>query len=93
MSVYLVLNCILESLVELCCEGFLIPISPCGVLLKVGGITIYSARLSEVSKSSLRRVYCINISKHFVNLDLEHLKTAKQSISHVSSVSQATGVF
>jgi hypothetical protein len=77
MLVYLVLNYILKSLVELCYKGFLILISPYRVLLKVSSIMIYSTSLSKISKSSLCRVYSVNVSKHFINLDLKHLKTTK----------------
>jgi hypothetical protein len=87
VSAYLVLNYILKSLVELCYKGFLILVSPYRVLLKVGGITIYSTSLFKISKSSLCRVYSVNVSEHFVDFDLKYLKTAKQSISHVSLVS------
>jgi hypothetical protein len=87
MLVYLILNYILKSLVELCYKGFLILVSPYRVLLKVSSITIYSTCLSKIPKSSLHYVYSVNVSKHFIDLDLKHLKATKQLISHVSLVS------
>jgi hypothetical protein len=87
MLVYLVLDYILKSLVELCYKGFLILVSPYKVLLKVSSITIYPTSLSKISKSSLYRVYSINVSEYFVNFDLKYLKATKQSISHVPLVS------
>jgi hypothetical protein len=69
--VYLVLNYVLKSLVELCHEGFLILVSPSRVLLKVGGITIYSACLSKIPKSSLCRAYSVNVPEYFIDFDLK----------------------
>jgi hypothetical protein len=87
MLVYLVLNYILKSLVELCHKGFLILVSPYRVLLKVSSITIYPTSLSKISKSSLRCAYSVNVSKYFVDFNLKYLKATKQLISHVLLVS------
>ena len=80
----LVLDAFLKSLVELCCEGFFVLVRSSYVLLEIRGISVGSSSLLKVYKGALRRSSRVDVSKDFVNLDLEELEVAKQPVRGVT---------